>query len=162
MGVRVWKEHRKPSETEQAAIMAIDRMEKHAESHFSQAIDLWWNKVLMRAKQLCIEMGAFDTGTLHDTIRIVAEAPSGRFFEVMAGPQGVISVDRMIVAGGMLINPKTGNICNYAESVHEGSGKNANIGPRPFLELAVIEYEPELERIMSQFMREQQREWERD
>jgi hypothetical protein len=147
--------------TEQRAIDATLRVEKHADDNFRNSIIGWWGGVLDTAKQLCIEMGAIDTWTLYNTIRIVREAPAGVFYEVTVSSD-VIVIDRMIVAGGWLVNPKTGNICDYAESVHDGTGMNWKKGPRPFLSLALDMHEPELMRIMNKFMGGQGKEWERN
>jgi len=79
MVVTVWKDD---MGTEAKAIKATYRVEKHAEDNFEDMIENWWYSVMMLAKQLCIEMGAVDTGALHDSIRILYQAPIGTYFEV--------------------------------------------------------------------------------
>lgn len=166
MVVTIWKEDVPPI---QKTLDATYRMDRVADDSFENLIDDWWRRVRDLAKALCREMGAYDTGSLYNTIRIIY-SPSiggGTFrggaptFEITGGPVG-ITVDRMITAGGLLINPKTGRIVNYAESVHDGTGQNYRKGPRPFLSMALEIMEPELMRIMDGMMRRQEKEWDRD
>jgi len=159
MAVRVWKED---MGTEARAMTATEKVEQQAKLDFETAIDEWWQKVLEEAKYLCAMM-AYDTGTLHDTIRIVKGEPGIGFFEITAGPAGV-TVDRMLMAGGLLINPKSGRICDYASAVHEGYHTRSGtfIPGKPFLTMALDEMEPELMMIMNKFMDKQLTTWARD
>jgi len=166
MVVTVWKDD---MGTEVKAIKATYRVEEHAKLNFEDMIENWWYSVMVLAKQLCREMGAYDTGTLHDSIRILYQAPAGGFFEVFIAitpSRRDITIDRGIVAGGgMFINPKTGRIVDYALIVHDGGPTSRGTGyisGRPFMTLAVDMMMPEFDAIMNQFMEGQGRAWERD
>lgn len=130
---------------------------------FKDYITRYWWKVWQDARNNLIIMNAYDTGTLYNTVRISfgtggvdvsgisgAGIVGGPTFEITAGPDR-IEVTGMIRAGGMLINPKTGQICNYAESVHDGTGKNVKKGPRPFLTDAIAQNEGYLQSILGKF-----------
>jgi hypothetical protein len=120
----------------------------------------WWYDVLEEAKSLCVSMGAVDTWTLYKSIRIEEGIAAGMSlssgamgmgapqFEVAASPQHQL-IHSQIKAGGLYINPKTGRICNYAESVHEGTGRNFKKGPRPFLTMAIQLHIHELDKILN-------------
>lgn len=155
--VVIWKEDIPPIEK---IVEATKRVDNVAKKKFQKSIDDWWKRVRDLAKSKC----PVDTGTLQSTIRIiyspVTEIGFGAFYEVTATETN-IEVDRMLVAGGMLINPKTGRICDYAEVVHDGFPPE-NRPANPFLDDAINEMEPELMTIMSQFMNEIEREWRRD
>lgn len=75
-------------------------------------LQAWWFQVKETAKALC----PIDTGTLRMTIRIepkgisVGGAPT---FMVTVSPEHEL-INSQIVAGGMLINPRTGRIVDYA------------------------------------------------
>lgn len=162
MAVVIWKEDVPPI---QRTIDATYRMDEVADTSFEKLINDWWRRVRDLAKSLCREMGAYDTGTLYNTIRIIYAPVTpigyGAFYEITAGPMS-IDVDRMLVAGGLLINPKTGRICDYAESVHDGTGMNYRKGPREFLTIALEIMEPELMTIMEGMISQEEREWGRD
>ena len=157
-------------QSEARAMNATRKMDAHAQQEFSKDIDDWWLQVLAVAQEECpvgtsesTKTKGYIGGTLRDTIRIVYEAPQGSFFEVVRSPE-TISVDRMITAGGILINPNTGNICDYAQAVHEGhiTSGGGFVSGRPFLDIAIDRMMPELDRIMSNFTRELGDIWERD
>lgn len=144
-------------------IEATKRVDGVAKKDFQKAIDDWWKRVRDRAKELCADR-AYDTGTLYNTIRIVyapvTEIGFGAFYEITATATS-ITVDRMLVAGGMLINPKTGRLCDYAEIVHDGYPPDKR-APTYFLTDAIDEMEPELIEIMEKFMTEIENEWKHD
>ena len=141
--------------TKKKAKKGLGKARKYNE-RFKDAIMRYWWRVWLTARNNIIAMDAYDTGTLFKTVRIefgkggVGSRMGGPTFEVTAGPDR-IEVTGLIRAGGMLINPKTGRICNYAESVHDGTGKNIKKGPRPFLTQAVAQNELFLQRILSKF-----------
>jgi len=111
----------------------------------------WWFRVKETAKTLFMGYRAFDTGTLYRTIRIEQKGVSvwgAPTFMVTFSPEHEL-IDSQIVAGGMLINPKTGRICDYAESVHDGTGRNLSKGERPFLRDAINIHLNELNRILN-------------
>ena len=166
MVVVIWKDD---EGTEAKAIAATYRVEKHAELNFKDMIENWWYKVMVLAKQLAISMGVWDTGALHDSIRIIFEAPAGTFFEVSIsfGPiTREIRIDRALVAGGGgFINPKTGRVADYGLIVHDGGRTSRGTGwitGRPFMTMAVDMMIPEFDEMMRTFMRGQGREWERN
>jgi len=176
MPVVVWKEDHPPI---QKTINALDRVETHAKFNFGKEIDEWWEKVLALAKALCpvgtpasTGIAGYMGGSLRSTIRIIfnpagAGIGYGAFYEVAMGmgDSNDITVDRMIVAGGMMINPNTGMIVDYAQAVHDGHfmyKTNHYVDARPFLAQALDENEPEFRRIMNEFMSGQEKEWERD
>jgi len=139
--------------TEKKTRRAMKRVVKYNKDEFEKAIMRYWWKVWQDARRLCMEYGAYDTGTLYDTIRIEwnPAGVGGPTYEVAVGPDRV-EVIGMIRAGGMLINPKTGKIVNYAESVHEGTGKNLAKGPRPFLTDAILMNESFLDQIINKYL----------
>ena len=112
----------------------------------------WWERVKETAKSLCVGYGAFETGTLYRSIRIekkfvsVGGAPT---FMVTFSPEHEL-IDAQIVAGGLLINPNTGRVCDYAESVHDGTGRNIKKGERPFLRDAINIHINELNKILNE------------
>ena len=162
MPVVIWKEDKPPI---QRTLDATYRMDEVAETEFEKLINDWWRRVRDLAKSLCREMGAYDTGTLYNTIRIIYAPMTpvgfGAFYEVTAGPRS-INVDRMLVAGGLLINPNTGRICDYAQVVHDGGGIGRNARPREFMTIALEIMEPELMTIMEGMVSQQEREWGRE
>jgi len=148
--------------TKEKLKQTIKKDKKEIAESFEQAMENWWEKVWETARNLCIEYGAIDTWTLWNSIRIedVLGAVGGTYmggpaYEVMAGPEVQAEITKMIVAGGGgFINPKTGKECNYAESVHEGTGKNIEQGPRPFLSDAINQNMAELDAIIAKFLKE--------
>lgn len=100
----------------------------------------WWEKVLLTAKALC----PIDTGTLSTSGRIeTREGPTeggalGEFYEKAVGFDNEL-INSMIVFGGLLVNPKTGRICDYAQAVHDGhfTANGRFIPPQPFIEMAI-------------------------
>lgn len=124
-------------------------MELSAET--SWRLRVWWEKVLMTAKALC----PIDTGTLSTSGRIeTMSGPTeggalGEFYEKAMGFDNEL-INSMIVFGGLLINPKTGRICDYAQAVHDGhfTVNGRWIPPRPFIEMAINIHIAELESII--------------
>lgn len=142
------------------AIKATEDFPKKLTSECRWRLKVWWFIVWQEARTLCMGW-AYDTGTLHDTIRIEEDKPmpEGYPFEVSFASQNKI-LTSMIVAGGILINPKTGRIVDYAQAVHDGhftvSGKW--VPPRPFLEIAIELHRPELDAILKICMETTERE----
>lgn len=107
-----------------------------------------WLKVLETARALCLGYGIFETGTLYRTIRIEKKGTvkgEGPPFEVVYTSESEM-ISSEIVAGGLLINPKTGRICDYAQAVHDGHFTISGnwIPPRPFLRDAIYIHIDEL------------------
>lgn len=121
----------------------------------------WLSKVVMLAKTYCPK----ETGTLATTIRIVTQAPTGGFFEVVKNPlENDIGVTALITAGGWLVNPKTGFICDYAQAVHDGhltrgGGYYAGV---PFLTMAIDASEAEYQQMVKKIFDAQERAWHGD
>lgn len=108
---------------------------------------VWW-RVLETAKALCMGYGVFDTGTLYRTIRLEEKGTikgEGAPFEVVYTSESEI-ISSEIVAGGLLINPNTGRICDYAQAVHDGHFTKGGgwVPPRPFLRDAIYFHIDEL------------------
>lgn len=103
----------------------------------------WWEMVKETAKSLC----PFETGTLRMTIRIEPQGVTvsgGPSFMVVASPEHEL-INSQIVAGGILINPKTGRICDYAMAVHDGT---LRMMARPFMTDAINIHIDELYKIL--------------
>lgn len=121
----------------------------------------WLSKVVMLAKSLC----PVETGTLARTIRIVTQAPTGGFFEVVKNPlENKIGVTALITAGGWLVNPKTGFICDYAQAVHDGhltrgGGYYAGV---PFLTMAIDASEAEYQEMVKKIGDAHENAWRGD
>jgi hypothetical protein len=132
------------------ARMACDELPNSIARETRWRLRLWWYQVLETAKALC----PVDTGTLWLTIRVEEGTPDSPNFEmIVALPQDTL-INMSIVAGGLLINPKTGRICDYAQAVHEGHFiRSGNwIPPRPFLSDAMNMHQDELYRIIDRSM----------
>jgi len=138
--------------TKEGAIDDAKTYNKKLQKKFAQAMDAWWEDVKMTAIALC----PVDTGTLASTIRIVVQAPSGESYEVSAGAEGHPEIVQMIVAGGLLVNPKTGRICDYAQVVHDGYPEEGR-EPNPFLTSAIMLNMGELETILNNLLSEAER-----
>ena len=134
--------------SKQRAIQATERTAKAGAVTTQRELLKWLNKVVMIAKELCpigtpasTGIRGYIGGTLARTIRIVTQAPTGGFFEVTKDPlSDKVGVTALITAGGWLINPNTGRICDYAQAVHDGTFKMAG---RPFLTMAIEQSEPD-------------------
>lgn len=108
----------------------------------------WWFRVKETARALC----PVDTGTLQATIRIQEKGlamEGGYPFEVVYAPQNEL-ISSEIIAGGMLINPKTGRIVDYAQAVHDGHFTRGGkfTPPQPFLQNAINLHIKELDKIL--------------
>lgn len=127
------------SGTKQTCITALRRTARKLDKNFIEMAHKYWMAVYETAKRLCLEMGAFDTGTLYNSIRLLwVYEPSGGMFEVAVSSAGVDMVAMIKVGGGTFINPKTGRVCDYAQAVHDGTRYMAE---RPFLTMAIFECE---------------------
>ena len=107
----------------------------------------WWEEVLATAQALC----PVKTGTLMATGRIEETDPSiGGYFEVGMTLEDTNIISKMIVFGGMLVNPETGRICDYAQAVHDGHFTRSGrwIPPNPFIEMAIQIHMQELDTIL--------------
>lgn len=138
--------------TKEGAVADAEAYQKRLNKKFIQAMDDWWEDVKMTAIALC----PVDTGTLASTIRIVVQAPSGTSYEVSAGAEGHPEIVQMIVAGGLLVNPKTGRICDYAQVVHDGYPEEGR-DPNPFLTSAIMLNMDRLETILSNLLGDAER-----
>jgi len=146
--------------TKRQCITALRRTSKKLSKKFIEAMNQYWWKVFQTTKRLCIEMGAFDTGTLYESIRLIYQyEPTGGLFEVAASSAGVDVVAMIKIGGGTFINPKTGKVVDYAQAVHDGT---RYMSPRPFLTLAIAECEPFLQNILQKNVDEALSEFVRD
>jgi hypothetical protein len=145
---------------------AYSRTGKKAPAILAKYLAQWWWKVEQDAKALCLAYGCYDTGTLFNSIRVVARDEAG---DLGQNYEKVIDVDpaldRILVAGGEeYINPRTKLPCNYAQAVHDGhlSSNGRFIPARPFLADAVRNNIMDLQRIYNEFGMELENEWLKD
>ena len=117
---------------------------------FREELKRWWRKVKDTAYQLCPK----DTGTLAKTIRVRRIQECSEHIGLEA-EKAIVVLDTMIVAGGMLVNPKTGRICDYATYVHDGhrTPSGGFVPPRPFLTDAIAKHLPELRKILDEIFK---------
>lgn len=149
------------------AMQATTRTARAGATATQREMIQWLNKVVMVAKGLCpigtpasTGMKGYIGGTLATTIRVVTQAPTGGFFEITKDPlQNKIGVTALITAGGWLINPNTGRVCDYAQAVHDGTFKMA---PRPFLTMAIDQCEPEYRLMVKKIQDAQANAWKGD
>ena len=148
------------SGTKEKAKRALGRTHRDLGKKFREAAESYWWKVWETARQLCIEFGAFDTGTLYESIRLIWQyEPYGGLYEVGVSSAGV-NMYAMIKVGGMeYINPKTGRVCNYAQAVHDGTQYMA---ARPFLTDAIAICEGYLQAVLQGSVDEALTGFERD
>lgn len=136
------------SGTKEKCIVALRRTSRKLNKNFTKMAHKYWMAVYETAKRLCLEMGAFDTGTLYNSIRLLwVYEPSGGLFEVAVSSAGVDMVAMIKVGGGTFINPKTGKVVDYAQAVHDGTRYMAG---RPFLTMAIFECEHILQALEKQ------------
>lgn len=117
---------------------ATERFPKELTAQTRWKLVYWWEQVLATAQALC----PVKTGTLQATGRIEETDPSigvGSYFERGMTIEDVNMISKMIVFGGMLVNPDTGRICDYAQAVHDGHFTRSGrwIPPNPFIEMAI-------------------------
>lgn len=126
-------------------------------------IEEWWVQVVMTAYLNCPKK----TGTLAATIRREPMGYAGTTGEVVTvplvmGEEGIPILEEVLVAGGILTNPETGMICDYATYVHDGLGTNTKYGPRPFLTDALDQHMEELMQILLDASNDMEKEFARD
>ena len=148
------------SGTKEKAKLAVARTSTALNKKFTEALKSYWWKVWETARQLCIAYGAYDTGTLYESIRLIwGFEPSGGLFEVAVSSEGV-EMSAMIKVGGQeFINPRTGRACNYAQAVHDGT---RYMMARPFLVDAITMCEGYLQEVLDKNIDAALREFERD
>jgi len=123
---------------------ATERLAPEMSKEMKWRLRGWWERVKETARALC----PVDTGTLRMTIRIepkgvsIGGAPT---FMVVASPEHEL-INSQIVAGGLLVNPKTGRIVDYAQAVHDGTMRMMS---RPFITDAVNLHINELNKILN-------------
>ena len=104
--------------------------------------------VIRDAKDECLHT-AYDTGTLHSSIRAITReaTPKGSF---IAGRD--LTEEFYIIAGGPpYFNPKHRRFCDYAQAVHDGV-PSKGIPAKPFLTNAVAKNKPTLDRITNEYI----------
>jgi hypothetical protein len=128
------------SGTKESARRALNATYKELDKQFIEAAKEYWFKVWQTAKQLCLQYGAFDTGTLYDSIELVWErVPYGGLYDIGVSSKGAEMVAMIHVGGMGHINPKTGKFVDYAQAVHDGT---RYMRARPFLTDAIVLCEP--------------------
>lgn len=139
---------------------ALARTQRELHKKFVEACRNYWYKVWETARELCLQYGAYDTGALYESIRLIwSFEPYGGVYEVAVSSQGAEMVAMIKVGGMEFINPKTGRCVNYAEAVHDGTRYMA---ARPFLTDAIALCEPDLQAILSMNIDEALSGFERD
>lgn len=135
------------SGTKEAARRALSRTYKELDKGFVEAVKEYWYRVWFTARQLCLQYGAFDTGTLYESIELVWESvPYGGLYELGVSSKGV-DMTAMIKVGGVgFINPKTGRFVDYAQAVHDGT---RYMRARPFLTDAIALNEGFLQSVLA-------------
>lgn len=129
------------------AIEATKKFPKVLTTNMRWKLMWWWEEVLATARALC----PVDTGTLQATGRIEeTDSSIGGFFEVGMTLENTNVINKMIVFGGMLVNPETGRTCDYAQAVHDGHFTRSGrwIPPNPFIEMAIQIHMQELDAIL--------------
>lgn len=73
----------------------------------------------------------------------------GENFEIAVSPNEQL-INSQIVAGGMIVNPKTGRLVDYAKAIEEGhfTVSGSWVPPNPFLEMAINIHIGELYQIL--------------
>lgn len=138
--------------TKRAAYNALSTVHQELAKEYGKAVEEYWNAVWEKARDLCLEYGAYDTGTLYESIRLVWEVhPRFGLYEVAFSSQGASVTGYIRAGGGTYINPRTGRVVDYAQVVHDG-GPYPNGGgvypPRPFITDAILQCEGLREEIM--------------
>lgn len=148
------------SGTKEKTKVALARTYKELDKEFADAMRNYWWKVWNDARRLCLEYGAFDTGALYESIRLLwMVEPYGGLFEVGVSSKGV-ELTAMIKVGGMeYINPRTGKPVNYAQAVHDGTRYMA---ARPFLMDAIMLNESYLQSLLEKNLNKAISGFERD
>lgn len=125
---------------------AFKRLPREITKEARWRLQVWWEKVKETAKALC----PIDTGSLMMTIRIEPMGVSiGFYYEKAMSPEHEL-IDAQIVAGGIMVNPKSGRIVDYAQAVHDGHFTRGGkyIPEQPFLRDAVNLHINELHQIL--------------
>jgi len=146
--------------TKEKAKVSLSRTRRELHQKFMESVKDYWWRVWETARQLCLEYGAVDTGTLYESIRLIWQyEPSGGLYEVAVSSSGVEMTAMIKVGGQEFINPKTGRACNYAQAVHDGTKYMA---ARPFLTDAIMMNEGYLQAILEKNVDEALTGFERD
>lgn len=125
------------SGTKKKIVKASEKFQLKVTEEIKDKIEDWKMAVYCDAVEKCPKV----TGTLAATIRW---EPSGyiggggeKVVMPLGGEEGETLFDEVLVAGGLLVNPRTGIICNYAEWVHDGVATPyrgaMKRAPQPFL-----------------------------
>lgn len=143
------------------AIVALQRTRKDLDLEFRIAAREYWWRVWQTARTLCLQYGAYDTGALYSSIRLLWETePYGGLYEIAISSERGMEVTAMIKVGGMAaINPKTGWYVDYAQAVHDGT---RYMTARPFLMDAIVLNDPFLQQILQRHVDKALSRFERD
>lgn len=133
--------------TKRQARLALSATARKLHVEFMKAAREYWIRVWEVARTLCHQYGAFDTGTLYDSIRLIwVTEPFSTPYEVVVSSQGVEMTATIKVGGMGFINPKTGRFIDYAQAVHDGTRYMA---ARPFLTDAIAYCEGYLQELLA-------------
>lgn len=128
------------------ARVAAERMPQKISEEARPQLQAWWERVKATAQSLC----PIDTGSLMLSIRIEPLTITfGENFEIAVSPNEQL-INSQIVAGGMIVNPKTGRLVDYAKAIEEGhfTVSGSWVPPNPFLEMAINIHIGELYQIL--------------
>lgn len=143
-------------------IEATKRAEKISFEEFEKSFKNYFKLLLQLAKRNC----PVDTGTLRASIRLENEPKGGGGLggKIHGEVERHAGWGKRVVAGGMLINPKTGNICDYATFVHDGhfTRTGSFVPPRPFIDDALREADEYLIKCADKYLAKIGKEWEKD
>jgi len=138
--------------TKKQAYTALAGVHKEIAKEYAKAVAKYWKAVWERARMLCLQYGAYDTGTLFESIRLVWDIhPQFGLYEVAVSSEGAEATGYIRVGGGTFMNPKTGRVVDYAQVVHDGGPFPRGGGhyqARPFLTDAIDQLEGYRESLM--------------
>ena len=143
-------------------LKAIEDTERVSFEEFEKSFKEYFRVLLERARSHC----PVDTGTLRRTIRLEDEPKGGGGLggKIHGEVERRAGFGKRITAGGMLINPKTGRICDYATFVHDGhyTVKGNFVPARPFLDEALRDADQFLIKCADKYLKKIGQRWERD
>ena len=153
----------KVKKSKEKTIKAIEETEKISFEEFEKSFKEYFRVLLESARMHC----PVDTGTLRATIRLEDEPEGGGGLggRIHGEVERHAGFGKRITAGGMLVNPKTGRICDYATFVHEGHFNVLTgnfVEPRPFLDQALRDADNYLVKCADKYLKKIGDRWERD
>jgi hypothetical protein len=132
----------------------LDSEQKAMHENMQSSLEEVWQKIFDLAFILC----PVDTGTLQSTIALVLNEPAKGWtsYSYGGGNKAITIYDATIVAGDDSITRPDGYPCIYAQWVHDGhyTPWGTWVEEQPFLEMAIMAYEGELQQAIERVMRE--------